>query len=71
MNRTMDFTVFCIESYKQAHNLTGREAMKIFNKYNVFEYINSFYDILHSNGQDYIIQDIDVFIKSRERTTIQ
>lgn len=66
MNRTMDFTVFCIEGYKQTHKLTGKETVDIFVRYNVFEYITSFYDILHSNGQEYIIEDIDGYIKSRE-----
>lgn len=66
MNRTMDFTVFCIESYKQAQRLTGKETVDLFVQYNVFEYIASFYDILHSNGQEYIIEDIDAYIKSRK-----
>lgn len=66
MNRTMDFTVFCVESYKQAHNLTGKETVDLFTHYKVFEYITSFYDILHSNGQEYIIEDIDTYVKSRE-----
>ena len=66
MDKSIDFTVFCLESYKQAHNLTGKEALKIFKDNNVFDYIQSFYDVLHSTGQDYIVEDIDVFIKSRQ-----
>lgn len=65
MNRTMDFTVFCIENYKQAYGLTGKETVDLFAQYNVFEYITSFYDILHSNGQEYIIEDINGYIKAR------
>lgn len=66
MNRTIDFTVFCLESYKQAHYMTGKAALKVFNDYNVFGYIKSFYDVLHSTGQDYIVEDIDIYIKSRQ-----
>lgn len=66
MNKTMNFTVFCIESYKQAHRLTGKETVDLFSRYNVFEYITSFYDILHSNGQEYITGDIDAYINSRK-----
>ena len=65
MNKTIDFTVFCLESYKQAHNMTGKVALKVFNEYNVFDYIKSFYDVLHTTGQDYIVKDIDIYIKSR------
>lgn len=65
MDKSIDFTVFCIESYKQAHNLTGKAALKIFNDNKVFDYIKSFYDVLHTTGQDYIVKDIDVYIHSR------
>ena len=66
MDKIIDFKVFCLESYKLAHNLTGKEALKVFRDNNVFDYIQSFYDVLHSTGQDYIVEDIDVFIKSRQ-----
>jgi hypothetical protein len=66
MNRTIGFTIFCLESYKQAHHLTGKSALKTFNDNKVFDYIQSFYDVLHSTGQDYIVEDIDVYINSRQ-----
>lgn len=67
MNRTIEFIVFCLESYKQAHRLSGKAALKIFNDNKVFEYIQSFYDVLHSTGQNYIVEDIDMYISSRQR----
>ncbi|GCD11584.1 hypothetical protein Ctaglu_32070 [Clostridium tagluense] len=45
--------------------MTGKAALKVFNDYNVFGYIKSFYDVLHSTGQDYIVEDIDIYISSR------
>lgn len=65
MNQNIDFTVFCLESYKHAHHLSGKAALQTFNDYKVFDYIQSFYDVLHSTGQDYIVEDIDIYIKSR------
>ncbi|KRQ86454.1 hypothetical protein ABG79_01656 [Caloramator mitchellensis] len=65
MNKTLDFTVFCLESYKQVHNLTGKEALKVFDEYDIFNYIISFYDVLHSTGRDYIVKDIDQYINTR------
>lgn len=65
MNKMIDFTVFCLESYRQANNLTGKAVLKVFNENKVFDYIKSFYDVLHSTGQDYIVQDIDLYINSR------
>lgn len=65
MDKIIDFTVFCLESYKQAHNISGKSALKIFNDNNVFDYIKSFYDVLHSNGEGYIVEDIDMYINSK------
>jgi len=65
MDKNLDFTVFCLESYKNAHQLTGKAALKVFNDNKVFDYIKSFYDVLHSTGQGYIVEDIDLYINSR------
>ncbi|MBP3041747.1 DUF3791 domain-containing protein [Bacillaceae bacterium Marseille-Q3522] len=65
MENAIGFTVFCHESYKQAHQLTGKAALNIFLRYNVFDYIDSFYDILHTTGQEYIVNDIDMYIDNR------
>lgn len=66
MSRTMQFKVFCIEQYKQKHNMTGAEVMKRFKEFGVFDYLGSFYDVLHSAGAKYIVEDIDLFIAARQ-----
>ena len=65
MSKEMVFAVFCIESYKMHRNLTGNEAAKLFREYGVFDYINEFYDVLHTTGHNYINNDIDIYLKSR------
>jgi len=70
MSETMRFKVFCLEQYKNEHGLSGREAIEQFTKYGVLEYISSFFDVLHSYGGKYIVQDIDMFIESRQSTTM-
>ena len=65
MSKTLEFKVFCLESYKQAHRLKGKEAVDIFITYGVFDYITSFYDILHSTGKQYIVEDIDIYLNAR------
>lgn len=66
MDKSIDFMVFCLESYKQSHHLTGKDTLKVFNDNKVFDYIKSCYDVLHSTGQEYIVQDIDLYIDSRQ-----
>jgi len=66
MSKTLEFKIFCLESYKSAHNMNGVSVLDVFNKYGVFDYIESFYDVLHSTGQQYITRDINLFIKARQ-----
>ena len=65
MDKILSFKVFCLESYKTVHNLSGLAAYEIFVKYKVFDYISSCYDVLHSNGRLYIVGDIDEYIACR------
>ena len=66
MNNTVHFKVFCLERYKSKHHLKGNEAIQLFKEYGVLEYLTSFYDVLHSLGELYIVADIDEFIATRQ-----
>ena len=65
MSKEMTFTVFCLESYKEHRNITGKEVLDIFKRYDVFSYLKEFYDVLHTTGYQYINEDIDIYLKSR------
>lgn len=67
MNDRLDFLVYCIESYKNANGLKGREAIELFNKYRVIEYINASYEALHTTGREYIIEDLNIYINARKQ----
>lgn len=64
MSKELQFMVLCIEEYKNQKGLTGKEVMALFNKYSVCEYIRDFYEVLHTTGTRYIVNDIDLYIKS-------
>lgn len=66
MNKEGKFLIFCIEQYKSAKNLTGKQVMKLFCEYGVCEYIVSCYEALHTTGVNYIISDIDLYIEARQ-----
>lgn len=42
--------------------------MDLFKKYNVFHYLTTCYDVLHTTGREYIMEDIDIYIKARQKT---
>ena len=60
------FLTFCIENYKEYKNITTDETLLIFNKYEVISYLESVYDTLHTQGKDYIMREIDGYIKNRK-----
>lgn len=65
MSTEASFTVFCMENYKVYKNISGKEVAKLFEKYGVYDYIREFYDVLHTTGYQYINNDIDIYLKSR------
>ena len=40
--------------------------MHIFKKYGILEYLGTCYDVLHTTGREYIIEEIDLFISARK-----
>ncbi len=59
------FIVFCMESYKVHKSLTGKQVAQLFEKYGVYDYIREFYDVLHTTGNQYVNNDIDIYLQAR------
>ncbi|MBD5484520.1 MAG: DUF3791 domain-containing protein [Lachnospiraceae bacterium] len=64
MSREGDFLIYCIEQYKSAKGLNGIQVSELFSKYKVWEYIYSCFEALHTTGEKYIIEDIDLYIET-------
>jgi len=60
------FLVFCLEMYKAAKHLTGKQVMELFKQYGITDYVLSCYEALHTTGTNYIVEDIDLFIEARQ-----
>lgn len=60
-----DFVIFCLECYKMKEKLSGKEAFKIFDEYKVFDYLISGYDMLHTQGREWLMDDIDKYLSIR------
>lgn len=50
MSKETAFAGFCLESYKVYKSLTGKQTAELFRRYGVFDYLNEFYDVLHTTG---------------------
>jgi hypothetical protein len=62
----LDFTIFCLENYKQSHRYPGAKAAEIFRNLDVFRYLKINYLVLHSLGDKALVQDLDTYIATRQ-----
>ena len=61
-----EFIIFCLEEYKEAHKISGEEAYNIFERYEIFDYLETVYEGLHTQGGPYILNEIEETIKVRK-----
>lgn len=59
------FKTFCLEQYKEKHQISGMEALQLFDQNDVLPYLQECYESLHTQGADYIVDDIDEYIRVR------
>jgi len=71
MDKSTKFLVYCVEIYKTAYKLNGRQVMELFSQYGIHEYILSCYNALHTTGPEYIIEDIFGLIEDRKARKTQ
>ena len=60
------FLSFCIEQYMNEKKLAQDKAMALFSAYGVLDYLMEHFEILHTQSRQWIIEDIDEFIKERK-----
>jgi hypothetical protein len=57
---TLLFAVFCVESIAERLEMSGTDVYKLLTKDNniLDTYIIEFYDTLHTQGKEYIVDDV-------------
>ena len=51
MDEKTNFIVYCIEEYKNAKGMNGKNVIDLFNRYRVIDYIRDYYEALHTTGR--------------------
>jgi hypothetical protein len=67
MSKQGEFLVYCLEMYKAAKNMTGKQTVELFKRYGITDYVTSCYEALHTTGTKYIVEDIDLFVEARQQ----
>ena len=61
------FLSFFTEQYKNEKHMSGRDAMNMLEKYGVLDYLAEHYEMLHTQGRQWLMEDIDEFIALRKK----
>lgn len=61
------FLSFCIEQYKKKYQLSGDEVVSLFDKYKILPYLEENFEILHTQGYQWLIEEIDELIRNRKK----
>lgn len=62
-----EFYTYCVENYASRKRLTGMQAWLTFKETSADKYVIDNYDLLHTQGMDYILDDIQRFINRRKK----
>lgn len=61
------FLSFCIEQYAKAKKMTTADVVELFEQYGISEHFCQFYDVLHTQGHNWLIEEIDEMINNRKK----
>jgi hypothetical protein len=62
----IEFISYCQKEYKDINNMTEKEVSVLFKKYNIFDYINTYYFDLHTMDRLTIVENITSFIRNKK-----
>lgn len=62
------FLTFCVEIYKNAHSLSGKEALTLLSDSGALDYLEKNYDVIHTQGHHWILADIEDYLSSHKET---
>ena len=61
------FVSFCIEQYAKANKKSTEDVVNLFEHYGITEHFCEFYDVLHTHGHNWLIEEIDEMIDRRKK----
>lgn len=60
------FVAFCIEEYGAAKGMSGRQVLDLFSQNGVTDYLCKYFEPLHTQSRQWLIDEIDEFIRIRK-----
>lgn len=60
------FLAFAIEQYKNHKGISGEEAARILDENGILEHFSEFYDVLHTQSAQWLIEEMDEMIAAQK-----
>lgn len=60
------FKMFCIENYRETKKKSAEETLLLFSNYEVFEFLNDNFEMLHTQDTEYILDTIATYISKKK-----
>ncbi len=60
------FVAFCIEEYGADKGMPSDKVLDLFNQYGVVDYLSKCFGVLHTQGRQWLLDEIDEFIAIRK-----
>ena len=67
-SRELLFVIFCIERYSIKQGKSPLEVYSLFERKEVTDYLKGNFDILHTQGEEYILEEIELYLKKRRNS---
>jgi len=64
LNNIEKFQLFCLENYKTFKKITGEKALHDFESNKVFDFLAQGYEVMHTQSEEYIVDEINEYIKN-------
>lgn len=62
-----EFYVYTLEKYAISKGISGMQALALFKEYDADEFLLKHYDLLHTQGTGYVIDEVQRYINRRKK----
>jgi len=66
MSKETLFMIYCLERYRYSKQLSGKEVIALFKKYDIMKFLSEYFSTLHLFGDRQVIDEIDSYIRERQ-----
>ena len=63
--KVAEFVSFCIEMFAKAKRLSGDKVAAVFQSCGAIDYLDSGYDVLHTQGERWLVSDLEESLRIR------